>query len=132
MCTSTCQLGPGLTSVCGDGVIDTSLDSNSNPKEQCDDGSNNGSNQDCLSDCRTATCGDGFLHNQGSGNEQCDNGSGNSATEKDACRPTCLNAYCGDAVIDTGETCDMTAAGFSNCRSNCTRCGDGVVDPRNL
>ena len=24
----------------------------------------------------------------------------------------------------------MTAGGMSNCRSNCTRCGDGVVDPQ--
>jgi hypothetical protein len=53
-----------------------------------------------------AVCGDGFVTSHPPANEECDDGDMNSNTEPDACRVTCLNAYCGDGVVDTGETCD--------------------------
>jgi cysteine-rich repeat protein len=40
------------------------------------------------------------------GTEECDDGGDNSDSEADACRTTCVEASCGDGVVDTGETCD--------------------------
>ena len=47
-CSAICTVEP----VCGDGELDSG--------EQCDDG-NLLDTDACLSDCRTATCGDGFV-----------------------------------------------------------------------
>ena len=122
VCTSSCQYGPGITSVCGDGQHDPT------GGEECDNGESNNDNAVCRSDCMNAYCGDGKVYNTGAGTEQCDNGNGNSDSLADACRTDCKNAYCGDGVIDTGETCDLTANSYTNCRGDCTRCGDGILD----
>jgi serine/threonine-protein kinase len=72
------------TGVCGNGVVE--------PGEQCDDG--NRSNDDaCLSTCRFARCGDGFVR---TGVEQCDGG--------DACSGRCLTCRDGDASFVWPET----------------------------
>ena len=42
----------------------------------------------------------------GHSGETCDDGANNSDTGADACRTTCVEASCGDGVVDTGETCD--------------------------
>jgi|GEM_PF-1783789 len=55
------------------------------------------------SDCSGPACGDGELNFP---QEVCDNGSSNSNTAPDACRTSCVPAYCSDGVIDTGEECD--------------------------
>jgi len=45
---------------------------------------------------------------------------------------------CGDGVIDAGETCDPPnlapdpVTGQTECRLDCTSCGDGVVQPNNV
>ena len=56
--------GPARFAQCGNGVI--------NGGEQCDNGSNNSDNGDCLSTCVLARCGDTFIDSQGTMTEQCD------------------------------------------------------------
>jgi cysteine-rich repeat protein len=69
--------------------------------EQCDDGNVNNSD-DCLNDCTVPTCGDGFVHNQGSGTEECDDG---NASDTDGCVDLCKWARCGDGFSCAGGTC---------------------------
>ena len=38
--------------------------------------------------------------------EQCDDGISNNDVTPDACRTTCVNAFCGDGVLDFAEECD--------------------------
>lgn len=59
---STTDLPPG---VCGDGVV--------NPGEACDDGPNNGPDQNCHADCTANECGDGVQAPE----EECDIGADN-------------------------------------------------------
>ena len=58
-------------------------------------------------------CGDGDLN----GAEECDNGEANSDTEPDACRTACVEASCGDGVVDSNEDCEPE--GPVPCSSNC-------------
>src|SRR5690606_26509036 len=54
-----------------------------------------------LSTCRSASCGDGFVH---AGVEECDDGNGDPT---DACLLTCEEARCGDGFVHDGvEECD--------------------------
>jgi len=53
---------------------------------------------------RDAVCGDSEVDDLAG--EQCDDGGSNSDTVADACRLNCLDAHCGDGVVDTGEVCD--------------------------
>jgi fibro-slime domain-containing protein len=116
-------LGPStcIKPVCGNSVVD--------PGEQCDDGTNNAT-QDGCSGCVIGTgwscptpgaacipkCGDGVKV----GTEQCDDGPANRASG-DGCNagckievgfscPTvgakCVASVCGDKTIDAGEGCD--------------------------
>lgn len=106
---------------CGDGVTDTG--------EDCDD---SGQSAGCDIDCTDVVCGDG-TKNAAAG-EECDDGAGNSDAAPDACRTSCLDASCGDNVIDSGEECDDGVgnddAAADACRTTCVAasCGDGVVD----
>ena len=53
--------------------------------------------------CIIETCGDGTVNNSGA--EQCDDG--NNIAD-DGCSPICtFEAYCGNAIIDPGETCEI-------------------------
>ena len=79
----------------------------------------------CLSDCRAARCGDGFVH---AGVEACDDG---NRRQTDGCLNTCVIARCGDGHVRAGvEACDdgnrvNTDACINACRR--ARCGDGIV-----
>ena len=91
---------------CGNGIATAG--------EGCDDG--NPTNTDaCLITCALATCGDGFVR---------------SDTAPNACRSNCLDAHCGDDVVDGGEDCDDgNTVGGDACPAACVQptCGDGVV-----
>ncbi len=109
---------------CGDDVVDDD--------ELCDDGNvvgGDGCSADCLSD---ETCGNGIVDPLTI--EVCDDGDANSDTTADACRTSCVEATCGDGVMDADESCDDAAANSDTtpdaCRLNCAlpACGDGVTD----
>ncbi|MFC1600135.1 DUF4215 domain-containing protein [Patescibacteria group bacterium] len=111
--TSACAEGVpsgGEADFCGDGV--------KGDTEACDDGNTEDADA-CLNSCEVAICGDGILRTvypavifdetKKGGTirrEKCDDGTNNSDTVADACRTTCVPAFCGDNVVDTGETCD--------------------------
>jgi len=84
------------SSSCGDGVRQQD--------EECDDG-NFESRDDCLVTCSRPRCGDGVVHDQGTGNEACDEGSDNGPFPA-ACNDECQPALCGNGEIDDGEACD--------------------------
>ena len=97
--------------------------------EQCDDGNEIDTDM-CLSTCRSAQCGDGFLN---IGSESCDDGEGNSDAPNANCRTDCKPKRCGDGILDDAvEQCDDGEANSdlpdANCRADCTpkRCGDGM------
>lgn len=120
--------------------------------EQCDDG--NAVNTDaCLSTCKTATCGDGYVR---SGSEGCDDA---NTTNGDGCSSTCTVEsgwsctgtapsscveVCGNGIKTTGEGCDDSDTDSGDgCSSSCavesgytctgtpsscsTSCGDGIA-----
>jgi cysteine-rich repeat protein len=110
-CNANCTLAPH----CGDAHTDS-------PQEQCDDG--NGSNADvCLTTCKSATCGDGFVFAAATGGqEECDDAARNSNTGP--CLLTCKRATCGDGFIQTGvEECDdrnaVSGDGCDGCHFSC-------------
>jgi len=83
-CSSTCQ---NEVAACPDGIIQAWAG------EQCDD--NNRDYTDACTNCRTARCGDGYVH---SGVEQCDDGNRSSG---DGCNSNCqvesVTGSCGSA-----------------------------------
>ncbi len=86
--------------------------------------------QTCLTPDAAAgrTCGDGIVARDGS--EQCDDGALN-ADEPGACRTTCMQGICGDAIVDPGEQCDDgNDENEDPCLSTCEHnaCGDGVAE----
>ena len=122
---------------CGDGVV--------SDQEQCDDG--NALNTDaCLTSCASASCGDTFVQ---SGVEECDPGlAGQTAACNWDCTSSecgdglvnfqdgeecddgnldtgdgcagCLLEYCGNGVVDFGETCDDgNALACGTCDATC-------------
>jgi cysteine-rich repeat protein len=105
---------------CGDRVID--------PGEQCDDG-NKSDEDDCLSSCTMARCGDGVVNSEGVNREVCD--------YKDSsvpCNLNCTSPVCGDGLVtaSTREECDSGSPdSTATCDTDCTipRCGDGDVNP---
>lgn len=122
-CRSDCR-----KPLCGDGVTDSG--------EQCDDG--NTENCDgCDAGCRIEAgfaCGDG-VRSRACG-EQCDAGAANSDALPNACRTDCLEAHCGDGVVDSGEECDDgNRLSCDGCSFDCRReanlpdsDGNGVAD----
>ncbi len=133
---------------CGDGVID--------PGETCDDG-NDDDGDDCLPNCRAATCGDNAIWRLrelcdpptvtdagvvcttdctvptcGDGvtqsPERCDDGNDD---DTDACTARCLAAVCGDGLLHRAvEACDDgNTRDDDACVTDCqpARCGDGFV-----
>ncbi|NOT01860.1 MAG: DUF4215 domain-containing protein [Phycisphaerales bacterium] len=108
---------------CGDGIVNDIT-------EQCDDGNVN-NNDACLDTCLNATCGDGFVWNQGGGTEECDDADANN---NDSCIDTCLNATCGDSYVwnqdgGTEECDDADANNNDSCIDTCelATCGDTYV-----
>ena len=135
-----CRGGICAAANCGNAFVDTG--------EQCDDG-NTDNTDDCLSNCRTATCGDGYAR---TGVEQCDDG---NATAGDGCENDCrwsceTASDCDDGLLCNGaETCSAahvctagappaegtactTSTGAAGaCRSGvcaAVGCGNGYVD----
>lgn len=104
---------------CGNGRLDSS--------EQCDDG-NTDQNDDCLSNCEFAYCGDGYVRD---GVEQCDDG---NQVGGDGCNWACQIEWCGNGVLEPPEQCDdgrhNSDVRPDACRTNCTwaSCNDGVLD----
>ncbi|MBI5505594.1 MAG: DUF4215 domain-containing protein [Deltaproteobacteria bacterium] len=115
-CRTTCSIPR-----CGDTVTDPGN------AEQCDDG-----NTDETDACRLCIlCGNGLVTPP----EQCDDGAANSDTTPDACRTSCLDPACGDAVTDPGnaEQCDDgNTVSNDDCSSTCKieSCGDGIVQTK--
>jgi cysteine-rich repeat protein len=73
-------------------------------------------------------CGDALINNSGA--ELCDDGDLNSDTLPNACRASCLPAFCGDNITDAGEECDDGDGVEGNgCDTDCTIsiCGDGII-----
>ncbi len=107
-------------------VLNTCGDGRRDEGEMCDDG-NPIETDACLTGCRKAHCGDGFIH---AGYEDCDDG--NDFTG-DGCNAFCSIEACGNGVLEGDEECD-DGAGNGNlpdtCRSDCTlpTCGDGIRD----
>jgi cysteine-rich repeat protein len=81
---------------CGDGVRQQT--------EECDDG-NDSDRDDCLPSCRLPECGDGFVHDQGTGDEACDDGDANGPYPAE-CTDECKLGLCGNGEVDDGEECD--------------------------
>lgn len=71
-------------------------------------------------------CGDGIIQF----GEECDDG---NVEHKDACLPTCKDAFCGDLAVRVGfEECDDgNQIDADQCTNACQLpiCGDGVVSP---
>jgi len=118
--TTTTDADTGTTATdgqCGNGVVE--------PGEVCDDG-NADDDDECLSNCVLATCGDGFVQ---IGVEACDDGNPDNT---DDCVANCLAAFCGDGynhAID--EECDDgNLVDGDGCDNDCAfePCGNGVID----
>jgi len=95
-----------IPETCGNDALD--------PSEECDDG-NAADDDECLSNCRRARCGDGQVR---TGFEDCDDGNLESS---DRCTANCDWAICGDGYVyaemedcDDGNTVDGDA-----CPRNC-------------
>jgi hypothetical protein len=88
---------------CGDGKHNPAAG------EECDDGASNDNRGDCVLTCKRASCGDGFVHDRGSGTEQCDPGAPGMDTA--TCDHDCTFPVCGDGIIngEAGEQCDPAA-----------------------
>lgn len=85
--------GGGVPAECGNSKVEGA--------EQCDDG-NFDDDDDCLSDCRDAKCGDGITH---VGVEDCDDGNDD---DSDGCTKQCtIKVAASDKC--PGETIDVTA-----------------------
>lgn len=115
--TATCD-ADGTPASCGDAYV------NAAAGEGCDD-VNTDETDACLSTCKAASCGDGFVH---AGFEACDDA---NTVETDACLTTCILASCGDGFVQAGvETCDDANLDPTDaCPTNCqtATCGDGFV-----
>ena len=118
---------PGLR--CGDGLVQR--------WEDCDDG-NDINTDNCLTGCRAARCGDGFvrahltIHDPEY--EACDDG---NLDDTDGCTSECRLARCGDGFVradlepgeDGYEACDDGNRFTRDACVDCVpaRCGDGLV-----
>ena len=113
--------------VCGNSQIE--------PGETCDDGTNNGQYGYCKSDCAGSTpavCGNGALE----GDEQCDDG---NMADGDGCSSQCATEapqpICGNGVKEGAEECDGADGVGQNqtCSQACTLtdlpfCGDSIIN----
>ncbi|HEX2730065.1 MAG TPA: hypothetical protein VHM70_00615 [Polyangiaceae bacterium] len=138
-CTDTkdVQVTCVTSAVCGDGVVGpgeqcettgASADPNCNPvgcrlfecgngtregTEQCDD-SNTVAGDGCTATCRTETCGDGIINNNGT--ETCD--PPGSAVPGGTCSATCQ--------APVVQTCPVCTASATGCATQNTACNDAA------
>ena len=142
LCDTLCRITSGAPRYCGDGTVDEDY-------EQCDNGINNGTYNNCASNCLgiTGTCGDGIVQNRNcagitpcttlaGADERCDDGTDLNGTYEH-CKSDCsgIGSHCGDGIVDAaaGEVCDE--GDFLNgldghCDAGCRSiCGDGIVQP---
>ncbi len=110
---------PTLEGECGNGLVESG--------EECDNGSDNGSDGICNADCTDveAVCGDGVL----AGDEECDDG---DVGPDKPCTPDCKPNVCGDGYQGPDEDCDDGDANDDqgSCTTQCTvaGCGDGIIN----
>ncbi len=108
-----------LSESCGNGILD--------PDEECDHGAQNSDSSACLSSCRLATCGDGYIN---PAYEQCDDGNRNTEECEyglmscTVCDADCQEApgevaFCGDGLISPQEVCDDGNLTCGTCNSEC-------------
>ncbi|MEM7138036.1 MAG: hypothetical protein AAF500_15755 [Myxococcota bacterium] len=106
---------------CGNGVLD--------PGELCDDGTNDGGDDECLACQSIQSCGDGTAE----GSESCDDGASNG-TGEGSCVADCSGVQqCGDGVSNGTEACDdgTNNGGEGGCLPGCQAvqtCGDNVAN----
>jgi cysteine-rich repeat protein len=106
---------PTLPPGCGNGVVEGG--------EECDDGDDS-NEDDCLTNCFLAFCGDGFVR---AGVETCDDANSNP---DDGCTNECVATGCGNGVVNEGEECDDgNQTNTDGCLNICVlaTCGDNVV-----
>lgn len=113
---------------CGDGVANTAAG------EECDDGENDDSTDACLPGCKSAWCGDGFVHEDV---EACDKGGDHVECDGDCTPPLCGDGYLNEEageVCDDGNTLEFddcpsgpSSDGDSRARCKPASCGDGFV-----
>ena len=140
VCTSSCRINAGVTSLCGDGKLDTA-------NEECDNadpsvGEHQGIGAYCSDNCQQILgyCGDGKIQD----NEVCDKaepdvgeGEGIGAYCKFDCKQ--ILGYCGDGKKQYNEACDKaepdvgegegTGAYCSfDCKQSFGYCGDGKTN----
>jgi hypothetical protein len=103
MCNADCTFNQ-----CDDGKVNPAAG------EECDDGLDNHNRGDCLSTCKRASCGDGFVHDRGNGIEQCDPGA--PGLDTPLCDHDCTRPLCGDGIVNNphGEQCDPNS-GNADC-----------------
>jgi cysteine-rich repeat protein len=131
---TTCKIAK-----CGDGKINM-ITLNGIPREDCDDGNDNGTHNDrCSATCHTVTCGNGVIDQD----ENCDDGAGNNGASK-RCNATCHLNVCGDGDTSPNEQCDVGSLDMNGmpqpsdgplpngkfCDKDCTLavCGDGYIN----
>jgi cysteine-rich repeat protein len=113
--------------LCGNGVID--------PGEQCDDGDMNSDTGACLTTCRIAFCGDGWVY---VGKEDCDTNNFLSLTCKNLgfdggtlrCTTGCTfdTSQCGPAFTPTPTAAQTSTPTPTPTPSPATTCGDGLIE----
>ena len=138
---------------CGNGVaeIDEMCDGADLHGQTCESLGHDSGTLACTNECTWDTsgcegspsCGDGTV-DQG---EECDDGINNSDTEPDACRTSCIAAWCGDLVVDSQEDCEWNNLGGNGCTdlgfaggvllcatdctfdtTNCSSCGNQIAE----
>lgn len=117
---------PTVNPLCGNGTCNTG--ETCDRQTRCTGGGPFTPATSCRANC--TYCGDGIVQT----GEQCDDG---NTVDTDSCNNSCqvvTSPVCGNGTCNTGETCDTqvrcSGGGIFNttsCRSNCTYCGDGVV-----
>lgn len=118
VCDGRGNCGPAPT--CGDGIQNQAT-------EECDDG-NFVQEDDCLNNCKAATCGDGVLHRSGTASkvEQCDlsvQGSSPWKCSNDCKKNSMYTGCANDGNCSAGESCQ---AGLTICTKSCPT--GGVFD----
>lgn len=133
---SACSGGqtPNPFALCGNGVI--------NPGEQCDDGDMNSDTGACLTTCKIAYCGDGFIY---AAQEQCDLNNFGYPQPQDPqncrklgfdggtllCTADCRfdTTQCGPAFTPTATVVETSTPAFTSTPTPGTTCGNGLLEP---